>query len=427
MKSIKKRFDREKLLPTSYLLFAFFPIIPNVLKGLPVILLLLAAIIFPVKGKPIWKRFFINSSLYLIFVLSLLYTSNFDYALQKLETGLSILVLPMVFHILAPQLTVKKSVRTLFFKLFIISTTIFSCIIITVILFDDSVAYYRDWYSNTFRTIITQTAIIGQHPIYASIFLSLSLVFYIELIKNKVLKTVSKHVYFIIFGLINLTLLIMILSKGVFLALNFVILYYIVRDRRLKRYRLWALFLVLIVFTTLFAFNRRMNELLKIETYTEVNQNFSTGIRVGIYQCCIEKIKENWLIGYGLGDSQDALNGCYSHKGGLLLRDEYNTHNQYLDITLKTGIIGLSLFVLFLVSNFIRAYRNKNTVANLILLFYAIVFLAENVLARQSGVILFYFLLLFLNSNKSDIIHLQRDSGKLNIDSENRFANFKKL
>ncbi|MEM6865525.1 MAG: hypothetical protein AAF575_10085, partial [Bacteroidota bacterium] len=72
------------------------------MKGLPVILLLLAAIIFPVKGKPIWKRFFINSSLYLIFVLSLLYTSNFDYALQKLETGLSILVLPMVFHILAP-------------------------------------------------------------------------------------------------------------------------------------------------------------------------------------------------------------------------------------------------------------------------------------------------------------------------------------
>lgn len=392
--------SKEFFLKGGMLFFALFPIIPNSLKGLPVITLLIAAIVNYKKDRRDWKAFFINASLYLTFLISLIYTNNFDYALRKLETGLSILVLPMIFFLLLPGLKVGKTLKLRFYRAFLIATTIFSLFIIAIIVFDDSVVYYRDWYSNTFRTVVTEAFFIGQHPVYASVFLSLSILFYIELSKNKAIKTSSSAIFLSLCVLINLALLIMLMSKGVLLALTVAIVFSIATDKKLKRYNWILFFTILLAFIALFTFNRRMNELLKVDTYKEVNQNFSTGIRVGIYQCSLGLIKQNLIFGYGVGDSQDILNTCYTDKSELLLEHEYNTHNQYLDLMLKMGGLGLGIFLGFLMGNISKAQKNGNKEAIMVILLYAIVFLTENILARQSGVILFYFLLLFLNTSE---------------------------
>ena len=240
---------------------------------------------------------------------------------------------------------------------------------------------------------------IGQHPIYASIFLSISVIFYVQLIKTKNLKSISSQMFFGFLTVLNVVLMMILLSKGVLIALGITLVFSLVKHQKNIKFMRLGILVIIASFLLLFIFNRRMGELLVPEVYKEVNPNFSTSIRIGVYKCSLEKISENWLFGYGLGDSQIALNSCYEKKSNYLLANEFNTHSQYLDILLKTGVLGLLVFLFFLLSNLRRASSANNQVAFMIILFYGLVFLTENILSRQSGVILFYFLLLSFTRN----------------------------
>jgi O-antigen ligase len=140
-----------------------------------------------------------------------------------------------------------------------------------------------------------------------------------------------------------------------------------------------------------------MNELINIDTYKTVNTNYSTGLRVGIYKCVYGLAKDNWIFGYGPGNTQEVLNECYASNSSVLLDKIYNSHNQYLDVLLKTGIFGLLMFLSFLIINYVKAKENKNFIVTYILIFYCIIFIIENILLRQSGIILFYFFITFFN------------------------------
>jgi O-antigen ligase len=141
-----------------------------------------------------------------------------------------------------------------------------------------------------------------------------------------------------------------------------------------------------------------MNELIKTQTYQTFNPHLSTSVRLGIYGCSWSIIKKQLFIGYGVGDAQRELNLCYANKSDILLMHRFNSHNQYMDITIKTGLTGLFVFLGFLIINFLNAIKKKNQLLIMILVLYCMLFLVENVLSRQSGVILFFFLICFFNN-----------------------------
>ena len=394
---VNKIFKRENLVNNAILFFAIFPLIPNNTKGLPVILLFLAVLLSNIKKHINWKWLLINSSLFLTYLISLSYTENFNIGLKKLETGLSILIIPIIFFGLIAQHSFNKTLKTKFFKFFIFSSFCFSAYSLFFIVTDTTTNYYSDWYTNKFRVIVTEMPFIGQHPIYASIFLSISVIFFVELIKNNSIKT--KYVY-ILFTSVNVLLLLMIMSKGVVLGLLLSVFIGLLKNFRKSKFIIISLICVVI---SLLVFNRRVKEIFKAEMYSEINENFSTSIRVGIYKCAIKVIGEEFILGYGIGDSQRALNLCYSNYSNVLLKNRYNSHNQYLDIFIKTGFFGFFIFLYFLYMNFIKACKNENKLMIILLIFYCVLFLTENILVRQSGVILFFFLLSFLSSiNKTN-------------------------
>jgi O-antigen ligase len=373
-------------------------LIPNSIKGLPVILLFIVVLFSNIKKTTNWKWLLINSSLFLLYLFSLAYTANFNIALRKLETGLSILIIPIIFYGFLAQYSFEQSLKTKFFKIFILASFCFSVICLAFISIDNSTIYYSDWYTDKFRSIIIEIPLIGQHPIYASIFLSLSVLFYTELIKIYSFKIKYRNIY-IVFILTNIVLLLMLASKGVILSLFLVS--FVDAIRKKKNFKI----VVVIIFITIsfLAFNRRVKEIFKAETYTEINENFSTSIRIGIYKCALKVISKELILGYGIGDSQEALNLCYANESNVLLKNRYNSHNQYLDIIIKTGIFGLLFFILFIYWNFNKAIKNRNRLVVSILGFYFILFFTENILVRQSGVILFFFLITFLNHKTNTI------------------------
>lgn len=391
-------FIREKLISIVILIFAIFPLIPNSIKGLPVILLFIVVLFSNIKKTPNWKWLLINSSLFSLYLFSLTYTANFNIALRKLETGLSILIIPIIFYGFLAEQSFKQSLKTNFFKIFILSSFCFSVICLAFISIDNSTMYYNDWYTDKFRSIIIEIPLIGQHPIYASIFLSLSVIFFVELIKIYSYKIKYRNIY-IVFTLTNIVFLLMLASKGVILSLFLVSFIDAIQNR--KNFKI----VVVIIFITIsiLVFNRRFKEIFIAETYTEINENFSTSIRIGIYKCALKVISEEPILGYGIGDSQEALNLCYANESNVLLKNRYNSHNQYLDIIIKTGVFGLIFFIFFIYWNFKKAIENRNGLVVSILGFYFILFFTENILVRQSGVILFFFLITFLNHQPNTI------------------------
>jgi O-antigen ligase len=117
----------------------------------------------------------------------------------------------------------------------------------------------------------------------------------------------------------------------------------------------------------------------------------STQTRKEIYNCSFKLLKSNWIFGYGFGDVNDKLIKCYSHVSKYLVDGEFNSHNQYLSILLGCGVFGLLSIIFLLYFNFKVFTIEKHYFFLSVLLFYSIIMFVENILERQSGVILFSF------------------------------------
>ena len=105
---------------------------------------------------------------------------------------------------------------------------------------------------------------------------------------------------------------------------------------------------------------------------------------------------ENKISGLGFGKTQELLRKEYKQinperKRNWFLDRDFNTHNQYLDLLISTGILGLVLFLVFLG---ILAIKAKNSIYNLNLLIVLILFMCiENSFHRIFGVFVFALIL----------------------------------
>src|SRR5690606_12838265 len=76
---------------------------------------------------------------------------------------------------------------------------------------------------------------------------------------------------------------------------------------------------------------------------------------------------------------------------------KYNPHNQYLSEFLKSGVIGIILFLCVILQQFRLALKNKNTIQLFFMFSIVFFFLSESVLVRLIGVVFFFFfIILFL-------------------------------
>lgn len=72
-----------------------------------------------------------------------------------------------------------------------------------------------------------------------------------------------------------------------------------------------------------------------------------------------------------------------------------NSHNQFISFYLDGGIIAFMTLVAFLSWQFMHAIKNKKYLYFSILILFTLEMFSENILSRQSGLILFIFLISF--------------------------------
>lgn len=390
------------------LTFGFFPILPPKLKGLPVIFLLGSAFfsffLENRKKHPV-KFLLLFSSLYIVYALSLSYSNNIAAGLKTLETTSSLIIIPFCFHTLSNRIDISKILTKVFLPVFVISSFIYGILIIAYFAYlglysqEKTLSYCLSYLNGMF--------FLSEHPIYASMYFGIAILLSIKLMSIN--KNFMKILLFI--GILfNLYIMFMLIRKGVLIALIISVLSYFYFEKRYKfmNYKkLIIVFLGILLVTLNFkeSISNRFLELVSSESYEYVNEKNSTSIRYFIYKCSLNSIKQNLFLGYGIGGEKEALKDCYSETSEHLSKLNYNSHNQYLGILLSVGLLSLLLFFMQLFIYSKSFYNNHSTLYNQILLFYVILLFSENILDRQSGVILFSFLMnyfFYINLNKKD-------------------------
>jgi O-antigen ligase len=135
--------------------------------------------------------------------------------------------------------------------------------------------------------------------------------------------------------------------------------------------------------------------------------------RYYINSCAYDIIKENPIIGVGVGDNQTSLNTCYLEKSSKLdiyktiFKDNLNAHNQYSSYLISGGVVLLLLFISTLVYNARNAYHSNNYLYLFFIIIIAVNFMFENMMSRMYGVVFFSLIInMFgakeINSNDKD-------------------------
>ena len=135
-----------------------------------------------------------------------------------------------------------------------------------------------------------------------------------------------------------------------------------------------------------------------------------TSLRLVFWRFSNEIINENngWVMGVHTGDFQDLLNEKYKrtgiYTGNPELKDTgylgYGPHNQYIEVLLSLGFIGLTLFLILLILYVKKAWLTSNYPGLQCICLFLFFFITESVLSVNKGIVVFvFFTLLFYNLN----------------------------
>ena len=120
----------------------------------------------------------------------------------------------------------------------------------------------------------------------------------------------------------------------------------------------------------------------------EDNETTSEKLRILSWKTSIELIKEAPLLGYGVGDANDAMQEKYKELGYTdNYNEQYNAHNQFFQTWLQTGIVGIGLLIYIFILLAVRMRRSPNEFSVFLILFISLLF--ESMLVRFNGIVFF--------------------------------------
>ena len=118
----------------------------------------------------------------------------------------------------------------------------------------------------------------------------------------------------------------------------------------------------------------------------------NTEPRLARWNAIAELVKRSPVIGYGTGSEKKLLKEKYFEKGLYIsYLNEFNAHSEYLSVLIKTGIMGLALFIYVLYFGFASALRNKDILFLSFMVIIAIVSISENILDLNKGIFFYSF------------------------------------
>ena len=383
---------------------------------------------------------FFSLAYWLWCIVSLLWSADFDRGLQLCGRYIMIVAFPMSFY-LAKVGNLIKDTKLLVWT-FIVGVIIssFVCLYLSYqncwqqtengVVFDTTILKFGWDAENAFESIskgYNNFAYIFlshfMHPSYFSLqVLFVLIVIVSEFFQSKQLKfKILLGIIFIYFSVF----VFLLQSRGVFAAgiivLFLAVLFYAFIKKRII-ILITGMLIVSFVSVKLIS-NSRLSWIISntLEALTESDGQkgydmleSSVNVRFIVWRNALQVIKQNSILGVGIGDTDTELEKQYQ-KNNLDL--EYGTHNQYIYAQLSMGIVGLILLLAILFVPLYYGIKNRNfpligfSVAIMINLLF------ENMLTRNAG-------LMFIPWAMMALLMMSEEKNKRNINEYARKSCF---
>lgn len=226
-----------------------------------------------------------------------------------------------------------------------------------------------------------------------------------------------------------LLIVIMLLSSKLVIAITIACVgYYLLKMIRTRNKQRWILPVavvgcVALTFGVMFTSNpisKRFDEIIAGDISMINQDKFNQGtyfnglqFRLIQWRFLREILNENngWISGVGIGDGQHELDEKYiatdMYTGEESRGDHgflgFNTHNQFYESLLQTGILGLAAYILIVISMVSMVIRTRNSVLTFITISLLAYTLNESVFETQYGMMIFLFIPFFYY--KSEMNH----------------------
>jgi len=189
-------------------------------------------------------------------------------------------------------------------------------------------------------------------------------------------------------------------SKAIFAALfliiNFAIPWFLLQGKRRMGYLLISGGLSCIMVIAMLS-SHALRDRYLVELKEDLSPSFTGQTvepRLERWRIAAGLIQKSPVIGYGTGSEIQLLQEQYfAKKFYNSYVHRLNSHNQYLSFLIKTGLWGLSIYMITLIYGFKRAINKQDLVFFSFMMLMAIVSLSENVLDADKGV-MFYSIFL---------------------------------
>jgi O-antigen ligase len=329
------------------------------------------------------KKFILMfSSLYLLNIVALLYTTNMSAGLFQLEVQASLLLVPLVILTsnVVNRFTLPEILKTYVIGILVAFAV---CVIQSIIAFSkhgDPVAFYYNEFSFFMHP--------GYFAMYANLALSIMII-YIFHSKNKVMwkyYLAMACLIVLIFQLNSRTGLIVLVGNMIYGAL--ILIFPTLKWRRqLATYLAAALITTGVLYTSYSYF--KISRVSKISAEA-TNANSSFGSRLAMWQSSLDLVKQQPLFGYAPGDAKDVMQSKFREDRLVYaVAKNLNVHNQYFQVIIGLGIVGL---IALLVPMLVPIYHSLKGTNYLYVLFVSNIglnFITESMLEKQAGTIFY--------------------------------------
>jgi O-antigen ligase len=350
--------------------------------------------------KPVFTlRNMLLQSVFIVTVVSTIYTINPAHAFVEWELDLPILLFPLLFCFNTLNLKKYRPQLLLAFAL--------GCTATILYLYVDAfftIRHYQLPLSSILSPAFTNhnfSEPINMHATFFSLQIAVSLIYMLSRLLTERLTQTNK----ILYGACSLVLsagILQLSSKSVFVALfliiNIAIPYFLLRGSARKQFIMLSVFVSCLAFIGIFN-----SQVLRDRYVVELKQDFSPSV-VGQ---AVEPRLERWkvagtlivnspLMGHGAGTEIELLQQKYFEKKFYSsFLHHLNAHNQYMSFLIKSGIWGLAVYLATLTYGFKKSVGKNDLLFFSFIILIALVSLSENVLDADKGVLFYSFFFSF--------------------------------
>lgn len=363
------------------------------------------------------KEVLIVSVLYFISILCIAYSNYKRQGWTDASIQLSLILFPATLAVNGIDL---KMYKWALLKIFASTVTV-----AIVYLYADALLTIR-YYHFSLQALFSASFMnhnfsgpIGIHATYLSMYVAFSLTVFIRLLMKPV--PAARKIVYGFCTLILMAGLLQLSSRAVCFALVTILLLafpvFLFNGKRKILFTAIATLGLVLVAVTIYhvdTFKERYVSELKKDLSPYVQNIEVTEPRMARWRAAMELVKQSPVIGYGSGAEVELLKEKYFEQRFFSsYLNQFNAHNEYISMLLKSGIPGLAVYFFVLLYGLRRAWKTRDIIFAAFMLLVIITSVSENILDLNKGIFFysFFFSFFLLIHQKDNVAHGEIGAG----------------